>query len=136
MLTRHSWISTAGAAALVLLTAAACAHDPSAFRPQSAASSAPNANGATVVVRNDNFADMNVYVLRGGVVYQRLGMVTGGSVAKFPISSSVFPDGMLQLMGRLIGGGAVRPDAILVTPGQTVTFMVQPHLAASMAIVR
>jgi hypothetical protein len=30
----------------------------------------------------------------------------------------------------------VNSDAVIVWPGQTVTFTVQPHLAASMAIVR
>jgi len=89
-----------------------------------------------LVVRNDNFADMNVYVLRGGVALQRLGMVTGGTSAAFPLPGSLFPNGTLQLVGRLIGGGGtVRSDAVLA-PGQTVTFMVQPNLAASAAFVR
>jgi len=137
MSTRDSWISKAGATALVALTAAACVHPTTGLRSQAAVRAAPNVPGAMLVVRNDNFADMNVYVLRGGVALQRLGMVTGGTSAAFPLPGSLFPNGMLQLVGRLIGGGGtVRSDAVLVTPGQTVTFMVQPNLAASAAFVR
>lgn len=140
MSTRDSWMSWAAAVALVTL-AAACAHGSSELRSQSAGRGAPSvestAKGAMLVVRNNNFADMDVYAIRDGIVQQRLGMVTGLSAASFPLRSSLFPDGTLQLAGRLIGGGGtVRSDALTVWPGQTVTFTVQPYLAASMAIVR
>ena len=137
MSTRDSWISRAGATALVVLAASACTHVPTGPRSQYAVRGTPNVRGAMLVVRNDNFADMNVYALRGGVALQRLGTVTGGSTAAFPLPESLFPDGVLRLVGRLIGGGGtVRSDAFMVTPGQTVTFMVQPYLAASAATVR
>ena len=136
MSTRDSWISRAGATALVVLAASACAHVPTGPRSQYAVRGTPNVRGAMLVVRNDNFADMDVYVLRGGVALQRLGMVTGGSTAAFPRPESLFPDGTLRLVGRLIGGGGtIRSDALVVAPGQTVTFMVQPYLAASAATV-
>jgi len=123
------------ATGLLVLAASACA--PNGPRSQDAARVAPDVRGAMLIVRNNNFADMNVYVVRNGVVYQRLGMVTGGSSAAFPLPQSYFPNGMLQFAGRLIGGaGTVRSDAVLVTPGQTVTFNVQPYLAASAATVR
>ena len=98
---------------------------------------APVAGGVTVVVQNQNFADVDVFVVRDGAVVTRLGMVNGESTARFPIDPSLFPTGSLSLVARPIGGsGVARSGPVLVNGGQTVTFTIQPELAASMATVR
>jgi hypothetical protein len=98
---------------------------------------APVASGATVVVQNDNFADMDVFVVRDGDVLTRLGTVTGVSSARFSVDPSLFPTGTLALVARPIGGsGVARSGPVLVNAGQIVTFMIEPDLHASTASVR
>ncbi len=98
---------------------------------------APVAGNATVVVQNDNFADVDVFVVRGGDVLARLGMVNGESTATFTVDPSLFPTGRLSLIARPIGGvGAARSGPLVVDGGETVTFTISPDLQASMATVR
>jgi hypothetical protein len=97
----------------------------------------PAVRGATVVVQNDNFADVDVFVARDAEVLTRLGMVNGESTAKFAVDPSLFPTGTLALVARPIGGsGAARSGPLVVDAGQTVTFTISPDLRASMATVR
>ena len=107
---------------------------------------APNANvagsvapasQATLVVKNDNFADMDVYLLSGGAVSKHVGTVPGQSSAVFPLDGSYVGMPNLRLAARpVIGRGVARSDRIWVQPGQSVTFDIEPNLALSFAQVR
>jgi hypothetical protein len=138
MLIRGSCVIGVAGAALAALTAAGCVHEPLAVPATARATSdAPAAGTATLVVQNDNFADMKVYVARSGVVATRLGMAAGLSTTTFAIHRGLFADGTLELVVRPIGGTSVAGSGqLLVAPGQTITFMIQPLLPTSMAIVR
>jgi hypothetical protein len=93
----------------------------------------PVRGAATLVVQNYNFADVDVFAVQDGDVSTRLGMVTGESTANFAVDPSLFPAGMLALVARPIGGfGVACSGPVVVSPGQTVTFMIQPDLRASM----
>lgn len=81
----------------------------------------------TVRVQNQNFLDMNVYVLRGGV-RSRLGTATGNSTAVFTIPPS-FVQTLTQLrfLADPIGGrGAPVSEEITVSPGDEVTLTIPP----------
>ena len=136
MSTRHGWIIGAALVALTTMTVG-CAHSPRGVRAESAGDVAPARRTATLVVQNHNFADVDIYVVRDGDVSTRLGTVTGESTERFAIDPSLFPTGTLRLIGTPIGGsGAARSGPLLVNPGQTITFTVEPDLAASAATVQ
>jgi hypothetical protein len=80
---------------------------------------------------------VDVFVLRDGDVSTRLGTVAGESAEKFAIDPSLFPNGSLRLVATPIGStGVARSGPLLIDAGQTITFTVEPDLAASMATVR
>ncbi len=121
--------------ALAALAASACGRTSASSAANAVL--APVAGGATVVVQNQNFADVDVFVVRDGDIQTRLGMVNGESTAKFTVDQSLFPTGTLNLIARPIGGlGAARSGPVLVGPGETVTFTIDPDLRASAATVR
>jgi hypothetical protein len=127
--------SRALALALVGLIAAGCGR--TAGFASAGSTLAPTTNGVSVVVQNDNFADVDVFVVRDGDVLWRLGMVTGESTEKFSVDQSLFPTGTLALIARPIGGsGTARTGSLVVDAGQTVAFTISPDLRASMATVR
>ncbi len=137
MSTRHRWMLGAAGAALEALTAAGCAHSRQSVWAQSATGVAPAARTAALVVQNHNVADLDVFVVGEGGLSTHLGMVPGESTEKFAIDPSLFPTGTLRVVGAPIGGsGVARSGPLLVDAGQTITFTVEPDLAASTATVR
>ena len=110
--------------ALTLL-AAACSHRTS----QTASETTPEQNAKTSVkVENQNFADMNVYVLSSaGRV--RLGMVTGLSSQVFEIPADIVrisPQVRFELHPI---GGRRNPisETITVMPGDMVQLTIPPN---------
>jgi hypothetical protein len=89
-----------------------------------------------VHVRNDNFLDMNVYVVVSGIA-RRLGTVTGNSAGDFKIGWSVANGQSIILRAVPIGGnGSVTSQALSVGEGQEIDFKIASTLRQSTAIVR
>ncbi len=90
-----------------------------------------------IVVRNDNYLDVNVYAVASSGQYQRLGTVTGNGRGTFTLRESFSPTGSFSLVADPIGAnGNVSSGTLLVHGGQTVEFTIAPVLAQSMATVR
>jgi hypothetical protein len=90
----------------------------------------------TLVVRNDNFADVDVYAIADGLA-TRVGTVTGNSTARFALSPTVVAASDLRIVATPIGGnGRASSGPLLVSPGQTIQFNIAPALRQSNAIVR
>ncbi len=96
----------------------------------------PVAGAVAVRVVNNNFNDMDVYAMSGGVA-RRLGTVTAASNGTFVLDPSYFPTGDLRLVATPIGGrGRAFSGPLNVTVGETVEFDIAPQLGDSMAVVR
>lgn len=118
---RLALVLLAGAATGAALPATAC------YR-SAKGGGAPEAQQATTVrVRNQNFLDMNIYVVRGGI-RSRLGTATGNSTVTFRIPPSfVQVLTVLRFQADPIGGrGAPVTEEITVSPGDEVTLMIPP----------
>ena len=115
----------------LLLAPTACVHrSPDDFEPDARYDPVP------VHVRNDNFLDMNVFVVAGGMS-RRLGQVTGNSEADFSIQWSVANGQSFYLTAVPIGGfGTAYSGTLNVGPGQMVDFRIASVLRQSAAIVR
>lgn len=80
----------------------------------------------TLRVENQNFLDMNVYVVRGGQRI-RLGTVTGLSTHVFTIPPSIARSSPLQFEVHGIGGrGNPRSETITVQPGDEIRLTIPP----------
>ncbi|HEY3222089.1 MAG TPA: hypothetical protein VGJ80_15260 [Gemmatimonadales bacterium] len=81
----------------------------------------------TVKVQNQNFLDMNVYVLQGGQRI-RLGTVTGLSSQVFTIPAYIVRGSPLQFEVHPIGGRTnPRTETISVQPGDHVELTIPPR---------
>jgi hypothetical protein len=98
---------------------------------------APTTDGLWLRVENNTDADMNIFVLSGGV-RTSIGFVAGGSAEGFELGGLVDQTGApLRIFARPVGGkGLARSDPLTARVGQTVTFTIQPDLVASFATVR
>jgi len=96
----------------------------------------PRADPIPVHVQNENFLDMNVFVVTSGVS-RRLGLVTGNSAADFKIQWSIVNGQSISLTATPIGGrGAAGSGALNVSPGQMIDFKIGSVLRQSTATVR
>ena len=90
-----------------------------------------------VHVKNENFLDMNVAIVSGGMT-RRLGSVTGNGSANFSINWSVANGQTVSLTATPIGA-STRPwlsQGLSVHPGQTIEVHIASVLRQSNAIVR
>ncbi len=93
------------------------------------------ANGITVDVENQNFYDMDVYVVADGLA-TRLGTVTGNRDESFVLDPSVVAQD-LRLVATPIGGnGRASSGVLVVAPGQSITFKIAPQLRNSTTFIR
>jgi hypothetical protein len=87
-------------------------------------------------VTNNNFADMDVFVIQGGM-QMRLGFVPGESAVSFALPHAVRSGAPVRIVAVPIGGqGFASSDPLTIFGGETVTFTIQPELALSFAMVR
>ncbi|MDQ6827730.1 MAG: hypothetical protein M3081_02560 [Gemmatimonadota bacterium] len=112
------------------LATAGCVSNPTV------ASTAPGdvapAAAATLHVDNLNFADVDVFVVQDGGVERRIGMVNGNKSADFTLDPAMLNSGQLRLIANPIGAnGRANSGPVVVHPGQTVTFTIQPDLRTS-----
>lgn len=114
--------------ALLLLAVGAATLPAGGCYRSAKGSGAPAAEQPTTLrVRNQNFLDMNIYVLRGGV-RSRLGTATGNSTATFRIPPSfVQVLTVLRFQADPIGGrSAPVSEEITVSPGDEVELLIPP----------
>jgi hypothetical protein len=89
-----------------------------------------------LVVQNQNFYDMDVYVVSEGLA-TRVGDVTGNSTGRFTLDPSFFPSNELRVIATPVGGnGRASSGALIVAPGQTISFTIAPVLRQSSVTVR
>ena len=89
-----------------------------------------------LVVQNQNFYDMDVYIVSEGLA-TRVGDVTGNSTGHFTLDPSFFPSNELRVIATPIGGNGRASSGVLnVAPGQTISFTIAPLLRQSSAIIR
>ncbi|HEX5077376.1 MAG TPA: hypothetical protein VFW03_29455 [Gemmatimonadaceae bacterium] len=110
-----------GAATLL----AACASGASRI------SSSPGLQPISLTVTNQNWLDVDVFVLHGGSRY-RLGQVGGSGSATLSIPSGFITNGQVQLMADPIGSNDVFiTDQISVAPDEKVELTVAPRMRMS-----
>jgi len=86
-------------------------------------------------VRNENFADMNVAVIAGGVA-RRLGQVAGNSVGDFTIAYNVANGQSISVRAIPIGGNtSYTSQNLSVSGGQVVEVRLAASLRQSSTIV-
>lgn len=89
-----------------------------------------------LTVQNQNFYDMDVYVVSEGLA-TRVGDVTGNSTGRFTLDPSFFPSNELRIIATPVGGnGRASSGQLTVAPGQTIVFTVAAVLRQSSAIIR
>jgi hypothetical protein len=82
-------------------------------------------------VKNDNWLDVHVYVVRGGSRF-RLGDVSGNTTRSLRISEGLIVAGAIQLMVDPVGlDDPYVTDVMLVAPDQRVQLMVAPRMRLS-----
>lgn len=79
----------------------------------------------TLHVENQNFYDATLYALARSGEQQRLGIVTGNSQGTFTFRWS---QDELRVIIRLLAGGSIATDPILVNPGDSLSLTITPDL--------
>lgn len=122
--------SVAVASLLLSIASAGCHHGGFSNPP------AGTQGAVGLVVQNQNFYDMDVYVVSEGLA-TRVGDVTGNSTGRFTLDPSFFPSNELRVIATPVGGnGRASSGALNVAPGQTISFTIAPVLRQSSATVR
>jgi hypothetical protein len=123
----------------LLLLAAGCAHSPApAVSPSPVASASADSAGTSraipVQVDNQNFSDMNVYLVTRGSRWL-LGNVAGLTKATLTVPADLAPaDLQVRLRAQAIGGrGATTTPTLIVAPGQQVYWTIGSDPAMSTA---
>ncbi|HEY2027244.1 MAG TPA: hypothetical protein VGG78_09550 [Gemmatimonadaceae bacterium] len=90
----------------------------------------------TLVVRNNNFNDVDVYAVSSGLA-TRIGTVTGNSSATFTLNPSLVSPTDFRVVATPIGGnGRASTGPINVAQGQTIEFTIGPVLSQSNVSIR
>jgi hypothetical protein len=119
-------------AAMCLIAATACTHN----KHEDEEDLNPRPEPIPVHVRNENFLDMNVYYVAGGV-QRRMGTVNGNTEADFTVAYQYTTSAGVAFIAIPIGGGgrAVSPT-LNVGVGQMVVFRIAALLRQSTAVVQ
>jgi hypothetical protein len=93
--------------------------------------------GAVVQVANNNWAEMTIYILRGGV-RERLGAVTSFTRRTFRLPTHVTATaGEFRLLADPLGSSrAYTSPALVLGPGQVLEWRLENNLSLSTAQVR
>ena len=118
------------ASLLFSIAAAGCHHSGFTNAP------AGTQGAVNLTVQNQNFYDMDVYVVSEGLA-TRIGDVTGNTTAHFVLDPSFFPSNEMRIIATPIGGnGRASSGPLNVGPGQSITFTIASLLRQSSATVR
>ncbi len=129
-MTSYQFRTRTTAFALLLLTtlASACVRHPETEDDQEPQQ---KADPIAVHVRNENFLDMNVFVVVSGL-NRRLGTVTGNSSGDFSIDWGISVGQSISLRAIPIGGrGSASTGSLSIGVGQMIDFVVAPVLNQS-----
>lgn len=86
---------------------------------------APARSEVSLEVENNNWSDITVYLMTGGLP-QRLGMVTSNRTAVLAFPSHRLNTGSgVRLRAMPVAGASYTTDAILVLPGQTISWTLE-----------
>ena len=100
-------------------------------RSRSSAPAAAKHTAVGVEIESHNWNDITVYLVTSGLP-QRLGMVTALGRATFEFSAQrLNAGGSIRLRALPVAGRPFTSDAILVTPGQVITWMLENDLDIS-----
>ncbi|MGH9885181.1 MAG: hypothetical protein ACREBE_06615 [bacterium] len=131
----HHHVFARAAARLVLATliaAAACTHNNSETETEDVYRPEP----IPVHVKNENFLDMNVAIVAGGVS-RRLGQVSGNGSADFRVNWNVANGQAISVTATPIGqSGRFTSQGLSLRPGQMIDFRIGSVLRQSAAVVR
>jgi hypothetical protein len=123
----------------LLFLAPGCARSPApAASPSPVASGSPDSartqRAIAVQVDNQNFSEMNVYLVKGGARWL-VGQVGGMTKATLTIPAGLAPaDQLVRLRAEAIGGrGATTTPTLMVPPGQQVYWTIGSDPAMSTA---
>jgi hypothetical protein len=123
-------ISLRRAAAFAMIALAACAHNQGSEEDLD-----PRPDPIPVHVKNENFLDMNVFVVTSGVS-RRIGTVSGNGTADFKIDWNVANGQSVTITATPIGGrGTATSGALSVGIGQMIDFKIASQLRQSVAAV-
>ena len=118
---------------LAVACAALCSSGPACGLFTRDPAPAPDApyDDVSVEVENHNWSDITIYLITGGLP-QRLGMVTamGNESFAFP-AQRLNTAGSVRLRALPVAGSAFTSEAILVQPGQAITWRLENDLDAS-----
>jgi hypothetical protein len=127
---------TLALAATVLVAAATTGCSRAMRSTDTTSEIAPVGDAVRLRVTNNNFADMNIFVIDGGM-RTRVGFVQGESTADLPLGRWYRPGTPMRLVATPVGGaGVAASDPMTLFGGETVTFTIQPDLVTSYASVR
>lgn len=125
-MTSRPYRARAIALSLLLLAASACIRHPKGEEEEPV-----KAPPILVHVRNENFLDVNVFVVVSGVS-RRLGTVSGNSAGDFSIDWGLTVGQSITIQAIPIGGrGSASSGPLSVGLGQMIDFTVAPVLRQS-----
>jgi len=122
------WHLRAGLIALLVLSSAC-----GASRSAPVSGPEPTSNEIPVRIDNQNFSDMDIYVLRNGERWL-IGQAGGLTKTTLTIRGAIRGDGRVRLLAEPVGG--VRPFAtptLIVPPGQSIFWTIGSDPATSTA---
>jgi len=127
---RHlAWWSRAVLAALAVLSAA-CSRNP-----EPDIDDGISRDPIVIHVKNENFLDMNVFVVASGAS-RRLGTVTGNGSGEFNVPWSFGSASGIVVVAQPIGSrGSASSPSLNVSPGQVIEFKVGSTLRQTTATV-
>lgn len=104
-----------------------------ASRSNVASSPAPSSNGIPVLIDNQNYSDMDIYLLQGGQPVL-VGQASGLSKTTLTIRNVVLGSGRLRLLAQPIGATRpIRTQTLIVPPGESVFWTIGSDPATSSA---
>lgn len=122
------WHSRAGLIALLVLSSAC-----GASRSAPVSGPEPKSNEIPVQIDNQNFSDMDIYVLRNGERWL-IGQAGGLTKTTLTIRGAIRGDGRVRLLAEPVGG--VRPfgtPTLIVPRGQSIFWTIGSDPATSAA---
>jgi hypothetical protein len=127
-----SWRSTKRLAFALVVAVAACSRN----NPETGADFDPPPEPISVFVRNENFLDVNVSIITGGVT-RRLGQVSGNGSGDFKLNAS-FANGQSVAVTAVPIGQSTRyvSPGLQVRPGQRIEVRIASSLRQSSTVVR
>jgi hypothetical protein len=120
------WLRAASLLAVLVMLSASCAFGRRADTP------APAQEPVTIEVRNNNWADVNVYAVRSSQRV-RLGTVTAAQTRKLTVHPDMIgPGGEIRIFAQAIGGYArYLSPRVYVGPGDVVALELEVDLRRS-----